>query len=104
MIFRRFLTISALVLWIGAGFAAPKAPPADEAVLKAYDAFKAGDPGKLQRASSQLGGSVGVHVLAPYLPATDGYQVLWPVLAIPILLAVPLVFSLIRAEELTGGS
>src|SRR6185436_682022 len=67
MIFRRFLTISALVLWIGAGFAAPKAPPADEAILRAYDAFKAGDPGKLQRAAAQLGGNVGVHVLAPYL-------------------------------------
>ncbi len=50
-----------------------------------------------------------IDVLSPYLPATEGYQVLWPVLAIPILLAVPLVFSLIRAEErtveeLTGGS
>src|SRR5258706_8834825 len=63
MIFRRFLTISALVLWIGAGIAAPKAPPADEAMLKAYDAFKAGDAVKLQRAASQLGG----HILAPYL-------------------------------------
>ena len=63
MILRRFLTISALVLWIGAGFAAPKAPPADEAVLRAYDAFKAGDPAKLQRVSGQLGS----HVLAPYL-------------------------------------
>ncbi|HVM68464.1 MAG TPA: MFS transporter [Gaiellaceae bacterium] len=45
-----------------------------------------------------------IDVLAPYLPETEGYQVLWPALAIPILLAVPLVFSLIRAEELTGGS
>jgi soluble lytic murein transglycosylase len=63
MIFRRFLTISALALWIGAGFAAPKTPPADEAVLKAYDAFKAGDPVKLQRVAGQLGG----HVLVPYL-------------------------------------
>ena len=63
MIFRRFLTISALAAWIGVGFAAPKAPPADEAVLRAYDAFKAGDPGKLQRSAAQLGG----HVLAPYL-------------------------------------
>jgi len=63
MIFRCFLTISALVFWIGAGFAAPKVPPADEAVLKAYDAFKAGDPNRLQRVSGQLGS----HVLAPYL-------------------------------------
>jgi soluble lytic murein transglycosylase len=67
MIFRRLLTISALVLWIGAGLAAPKVPPADEAVLRAYDAFKAGDPGKLQRSAAQLGGNAGGHVLAPYL-------------------------------------
>ena len=37
-----------------------------------------------------------IDVLAPYLPSTQGYQVLWPVLAIPILLAIPLVFSLIQ--------
>ena len=47
---------------------------------------------------------IQIDVLAPSLPETQGYQVLWPVLAIPILLAIPLVFSLIRAEELTGGS
>jgi len=45
-----------------------------------------------------------IDVLAPSLPETEGYQVLWPVLAIPILLAIPLVFSLIKAEEFTGGS
>jgi soluble lytic murein transglycosylase len=63
MIFRRFLTISVLAAWVGAGFAAPKAPPADEAILKAHDAFRQGDPLKLQRASAQMGG----HILAPYL-------------------------------------
>ncbi len=68
MIFRRFLTITALLVvtfttCAAPGFAAPKVAPADEALLKAYDAFRAGDPVKLQRASSQLGG----HVLAPYL-------------------------------------
>jgi len=45
-----------------------------------------------------------IDVLAPSLPETQGYQVLWPVLAIPILFAIPLVFSLISAEELRGGS
>jgi soluble lytic murein transglycosylase len=63
MIFRRFLTISVLAAWFGAGFAAPKAPAADEVLLKAYDAFRAGDPVKLQRFSGQ----VHAHVLAPYL-------------------------------------
>jgi soluble lytic murein transglycosylase len=47
----------------GAGFAAPKLPPADEALLKAYDAFRAGDALKLAKSSASLGG----HVLAPYL-------------------------------------
>ncbi|MDQ5821282.1 MAG: hypothetical protein M3540_07580, partial [Actinomycetota bacterium] len=42
------------------------------------------------------GGSIDL--LAPYLPSTDGYQVLWPILAVPILLAIPLVGSLIRVE------
>ena len=67
MIFRRFLTISgllaALAPWSGAGIGAPKVPPADEAFLKAYDAFRAGDSQKLSRASAPL----GRHVLAPYL-------------------------------------
>ena len=45
-----------------------------------------------------------IDVLAPYLPETQGYQVLLPVLGVPILLAVPLVFSLIRAEELAGSA
>src|SRR5258706_15993420 len=67
MIFRRFLTISgllaALASWTGAGIAAPKVPPADEALLRAYDAFRAGDALKLAKAAAPLGG----HVLAPYL-------------------------------------
>jgi len=49
-----------------------------------------------------------IDVLQPYLPETDGYQVLWPILAVPILLAVPLVASLIGPEKasskLTAGS
>jgi maltose/moltooligosaccharide transporter len=40
-----------------------------------------------------------IDVLRPYLPATEGYQVLWPILSVPILLSVPLVASLIGAEE-----
>jgi len=45
-----------------AGFAAPKLAPVDEAFLKAYDAFRAGDPLKLQKFSSLP----ARHVLAPY--------------------------------------
>lgn len=39
-----------------------------------------------------------IDILAPYLDATEGYQALWPLCGIPILLAVPLVVSLVRAE------
>jgi soluble lytic murein transglycosylase len=69
MIFRRFLaTIAVLALSSGGapGAPAPKVPPADEALLKAYDAFRAGDAIKLHKVSSQLGGNVGGYVLAPY--------------------------------------
>jgi MFS family permease len=40
-----------------------------------------------------------IDLARPYFPGTDGYQVLWPILSLPILLATPLVASLIRAEE-----
>ena len=40
-----------------------------------------------------------IDILNSRLPETEGYQVLWPILGIPILLVVPLVASLIRAEE-----
>ncbi len=35
----------------------------------------------------------------PYLEATDGYQVLWPVCGIPILAAIPLVYRLMKVEQ-----
>ena len=60
MIFRGFLTI-ALALASAVALAAPK--PREEAFLRAYDAFRAGDPMKLARAAAGLED----HVLAPYL-------------------------------------
>jgi soluble lytic murein transglycosylase len=62
MIFRAFLTIAALAGCVGAGIAAPKPAPADENFLKAYDAFRAGEPVRLQKFSALPAG----HVLAPY--------------------------------------
>ena len=64
MIFRRFLTITALAAWSAAAIAAPKLASTDEAMLKAFDAFRAGDAVKLQRFSGQVGSA---HVLLPYL-------------------------------------
>jgi MFS family permease len=45
-----------------------------------------------------LAAGVAIDALSPYLQATDGYQVLWPICGVPILLAVPLVRSLIKVE------
>ena len=39
-----------------------------------------------------------IDVLSPYLPATNGYQILWPICAVPILAVIPLVWMLMRAE------
>jgi len=40
-----------------------------------------------------------IDVLRPHLTATEGYQALWPVLGIPILLAIPFVARLVPAES-----
>ena len=65
MIFRRFLiTIAALTVAAGGSLAAPKPPQADEAMLKAYDAFRAGDAVRLQKSAALAGDR---NVLAPYL-------------------------------------
>ncbi|HEX6663037.1 MAG TPA: MFS transporter [Gaiellaceae bacterium] len=39
-----------------------------------------------------------IDLARPYLDATDGYQVLWPVCGIPILAAIPLVYQMMKAE------
>jgi MFS family permease len=40
-----------------------------------------------------------IDLLRPRLEATEGYQALWPVLGLPILLVIPLVARLVRAES-----
>ena len=45
---------------------------------------------------------VMIDAFSPYLKKTDGYQVLWPVCAVPVLLAIPIVATLLRAEEPSG--
>jgi MFS family permease len=44
-----------------------------------------------------------IDVLSPYLNKTDGYQALWPVCAVPVLAAIPLVASLIQSERTPSG-
>jgi MFS family permease len=70
-------------------------PPADRGAISGLATTTKG----IGLVFGMLLAGVLIDVLRPYLPATDGYQALWPILAVPILLAVPLVFSLIGPEE-----
>jgi MFS family permease len=47
---------------------------------------------------------VMIDVMKPYLSATDGYEMLWPVCAVPVLAAIPLVASLIPHERAASGN
>ena len=46
---------------------------------------------------------VMIDVMKPYLEKTDGYEALWPVCAVPVIAAIPLVASLIRLEGEVSG-
>ena len=45
---------------------------------------------------------VAIDLARPYLHSTDGYQILWPVCAVPILAVIPLVYRMSRVEAATG--
>jgi MFS family permease len=42
-------------------------------------------------------------LFAPYLTATDGYQIIWPACGLPILAVIPLVAHLARVEKAANG-
>jgi MFS family permease len=42
---------------------------------------------------------LAIDLARPYLDATNGYQILWPVCALPILVAIPLLVRLMQAES-----
>jgi MFS family permease len=44
---------------------------------------------------------LAIDLAGPYLEATDGYQVLWPICALPILAAIPLLVRLMEVEPKT---
>jgi MFS family permease len=44
---------------------------------------------------------LAIDLARPYLQATDGYQVLWPICGLPILAAIPLLMRLIEVEPKT---
>jgi MFS family permease len=45
-----------------------------------------------------LAAGVLIDVLSPYLEATDGYQILWPICGLPVIAAIPIVASLLNVE------
>jgi len=45
---------------------------------------------------------LAIDLARPYLGATNGYQILWPICGIPILAAIPLLVRLMDAEEERG--
>lgn len=45
---------------------------------------------------------VAIDLASPWLEETEGYGVLWPVCAIPVLAAIPLVYRLMRASPPSG--
>jgi predicted MFS family arabinose efflux permease len=42
---------------------------------------------------------IAIDLARPYLDATEGYQILWPICGLPILGAIPLLVRLIKAED-----
>ena len=40
-----------------------------------------------------------IDLVSPYLPETNGYQIVWPICGLPILAAIPIVYSLIKVER-----
>ena len=44
-----------------------------------------------------------IDLLSDSLEDTHGYQALWPILAVPVLLAIPLVWQLSAAERDAGA-
>jgi MFS family permease len=46
---------------------------------------------------------LAIDLARPYLHATNGYQVLWPICGLPILAAIPLLVRLIKVEDGLGS-
>ena len=49
-----------------------------------------------------IAAGIAIDLLSPHLEATDGYQVLWPILGIPILAVIPLVRHMMHRERVNG--
>jgi MFS family permease len=51
-----------------------------------------------------LAAGAAIDLLAPVLEATNGYQALWPICAVPVLLSVPVLLPLARRERAMRGA
>jgi len=49
-----------------------------------------------------IAAGITIDLVAPHLPSTDGYQVLWPILGIQILAVIPLVRHMMYRERVNG--
>ena len=47
---------------------------------------------------------IAIDLLGPHLESTDGYQVLWPLCALPIIGAIPIIASLLHVERRDRGA
>ncbi len=70
-------------------------PPADRGAVSGLATWTKG----LGLLIGPLAAGAAIDILAPYLSATEGYQALWPILGLPILLVAPILASLIPAES-----
>jgi MFS family permease len=72
-------------------------------VMPSHDRGAVTGLGIMTKGVALLGGPLGVGALIdifrPQLRSTDGYAAMWPAVGIPILLAIPLVVMLSRAER-----
>ena len=70
-------------------------PPADRGAVSGLATWTKG----LGLLIGPLAAGAAIDILAPYLESTEGYQVLWPILGVPILAVCPILASLIPAES-----
>jgi MFS family permease len=49
-----------------------------------------------------IAAGAAIDLVAPHLQKTDGYEVLWPILGLPILAVIPLVAHMMRVERVNG--
>lgn len=50
-----------------------------------------------------LAAGAAIDIMSPYLESTRGYAAVWPVMAIPVLAAIPFVIRLTEAEAMLTG-